>query len=305
MKYKTEWKDAIDRIHKKHLNNIQADGIEGIAFHYTSPSGLLGIISKQSIWFSDSDYLNDASESDYFLSLASNIFSSNKSSKKANNFAFRSYFMSLLHSNDRNNGRETLSREKERRYVFSLSVDIDALSLWNYYTKTTDSTGYNIGFKLDQLTSSLDLCSNQTLLVGRVIYTRDYQDELLRELYNDYYSLYEQYSHSYQRKYLYAALEDNITKYSVFMKDPSFSSESEFRIAIFEKGASQDSKGYREKNGAFLPYITKFFDLNSMSSIMISPTTKADFVKRSVIDLCNNYGLTDIVINKSAVPIRY
>lgn len=305
MKQMPKWKNEIDSIHAKHLNYIQPDGVHGLAFHYTSPSGLLGIISNGSIWFSDSDYLNDASESDYFLYLASQIFSSVQESKKAANFAFRSYFMSLLHSNDRNHGRETLSREKERRYIFSLSVDSDALSLWNYYTKTTDSTGYNIGFQLDRLTNSLDLYQNQTLLLGRVIYSRDYQNELLRELYNDYFSIYEQYSHSYQRKYLYAALEDNITKYSIFMKEPSFSSESEFRVAIFEKGAPQGTKSYREKNGAFLPYITKNYDLNSISSIMISPTTKVDFVKRSITDLCDSYGLQDIAINHSEIPVRY
>ncbi len=305
MKSKPVWKELIDNIHDKHLNYIQADGVGGLAFHYTSPSGLLGIISNQKIWFSDSDYLNDVSESDYFLSLASNVFSTNKDQKAAQNLAFRSYMMSLFHSNDCGRGRETSSREIERRYVFSLSLDEDALSLWNYYTKTNDATGYNIGFDLEKIIESIKLTSNQTLLIGRVEYNRDYQEELLRELYNDYYDIYVKYTRPYQRKYLYAALEDNIIKYSVFMKADSYKSETEYRIAIFEQGTSLGSKKYREKNGAFLPYIEKEITIDSIRTIMISPTTRADFVKSSVTDLCDNYGIKDVSVKRSSIPARY
>ena len=68
-KSKPQWKNEIDLIHQKHLNNIQTDGINGLAFHYTSPSGLLGILSQKRLWFSDCDYLNDSSESDYFFDI--------------------------------------------------------------------------------------------------------------------------------------------------------------------------------------------------------------------------------------------
>ncbi len=305
MKQKPEWKKLIDSVHKKHLEYIQPDGVDGLAFHYTSPSGLLGIISNSSIWFSDSDYLNDASESDYFHEIASSIFSTNKKDTIESNLAFRSYLMSMFHCNYNGQGRKSISREKERRYVLSLSVDRDSLSLWNYYTKTIDSTGYNIGLNLEKLTESIMLSPNQTLLVGRVIYSRDLQEALLRELYNDYIDIYKQYKNTYQRKYLYEMLEDNIVKYSVFMKDPSFSSESELRITIFEKGNSQEKKSYREKNGAFLPYITKGININSISEVMVSPTTKADFVKNSVMDLLNNYGIKDAIVEQSVIPIRY
>jgi len=299
------WRELIDKVHDKHLKNIQADGVGGLAYHYTSPAGLLGIVSNESIWLSDSDYLNDVSESDYFFSLASKMFSSNKTQKAAKNLAFRSYMMSLFHCNDSGRGRETTTRERERRYVFSLSLDEDALSLWNYYTKTSDATGYNIGINLEKFIDSIELTHNQTILFGRVEYNREYQEELLSELYNDYFDIYVKYPNSYQRKYLYEALEDNITKYSIFMKSDSFKSESEYRVAVFEKGITRGTRKYRNKNGAFLPYIEKQIDKDSVSSIMISPTTRADFVKSSVIDLCENYELKGITIKRSSIPIRY
>lgn len=304
-KSKTQWKVEIDAIHQKHLNYIQTDGVDGLAFHYTSPSGLLGIFSSKSIWFSDCDYLNDSSESDYFLNLSSTIFSPSSYSKVVKNFSFRSYVMAMFHSNDWSKGRESFTRESERRYVFSLSVSEDALPLWNNYTKTTDATGYNIGFKIKELIDSILLSSNQTLLIGRVIYIKELQEKLLNELLDDYLKLYQKYKNSYQRKYLYEAVEDNILIYSVFMKDAAFKCEDEFRIAVLEKGDVSADLVFREKSGAFMPYISKNIDLNSISSIMISPTTRADFVKSSVTSMSKHYGVNEIEIKNSKIPLRY
>lgn len=304
-KAKPQWKVEIDAIHQKHLNKIQADGADGLAFHYTSPSGLMGIITNKSVWFSDCDYLNDASESEYFFDLSSTIFRSSSSSKVVENFTFRSYVMAMFHSNNLNKGRESFSRESERRYVFSLSVNDDALPLWNNYTKTADATGYNIGFNIKELADSISLSSNQTLLIGRVIYIKELQEELLNELLDDYIELYQKYKNSYQRKYLYKAVEDNILTYSVFMKDAAFKCEDEFRIAVFEKGDTSSDIVFREKNGAFVPYISKNIDLNSISSIMISPTTRADFVKSSVTSMSKHYGIEEIEIKNSKIPLRY
>ena len=304
-KEKPQWKIEIDAIHQKHLNYIQTDGVGGLAFHYTSPSGLLGILANKNIWFSDCDYLNDTSESDYFLKLSSTVFGSNVSSRVAENLSFRSYLIAMFHSNNDDCGRRSFSREGERRYVLSMSVNEDTLPLWNNYTKTVDSTGYNIGFDIEKLTNSISLTNNQKLLIGRVIYVKDYQKELLQELLSDYLLIYEKYRHSYQRKYLYEAIEDNILVYSVFMKDAAFKCEDEFRVAIFEKGDVSSDLAYREKSGAFMPYIKKSIDLKSISSVMISPTTRTDFVKRSVVRMSNYFGLEDLEIKNSSIPLRY
>lgn len=304
-KEKPQWKIEIDAIHQKHLNHIQTNGVGGLAFHYTSPSGLLGILSNKNIWFSDCDYLNDASESDYFFKLSSTVFSSNVSSRVAENLSIRSYLIAMFHSNNEDCGRRSFSREGERRYVLSMSVNEDTLPLWNNYTKTVDSTGYNIGFDVEKLTNSISLTNNQKLLIGRVIYVKDFQKELLQELLSDYLLIYEKYRHSYQRKYLYEAIEDNILVYSVFMKDEAFKCEDEFRVAIFEKGDVSSDLTYREKSGAFMPYIKKSIDLTSISSVMISPTTRTDFVKRSVVSMSKHFGLEDLEIKNSSIPLRY
>lgn len=55
----------------------------------------------------------------------------------------------------------------------------------------------------------------------------------MRELYEDYWKLYLKLKHTYQREYLYSKLEDNIVRYSIFMKNPLFEHENEYRIIIF------------------------------------------------------------------------
>ena len=99
MKKKPEWKKLIDDVHEKHISYICKEATDGLFFHYTSPNGLLGIISKSSVWFSNSDYLNDISESDYFHEVSSNINMKGKPGKKAKNLAFRTYLISMFHSN--------------------------------------------------------------------------------------------------------------------------------------------------------------------------------------------------------------
>lgn len=304
-KEKSQWKEEINFIHQKHLNNIQIDGVGELAFHYTSPSGLLGILSNTNIWFTDCDYLNDASESNYFYDLYSTIFNSFHLSRISSNLTFSAYLMAAFHSNDERTGRKFLSRESERRYVFSMSIDEDTLPLWNNYTKTLDSTGYNIGFNIMKLVESISLEDNQKIIFGRVIYNKDYQAKLLKELINDYLIIYKKYTYSYQRKYLYNAIENNILVYSIFMKDEAFKCENEFRVAILEKGDFPPDLIYREKNGAFIPFVKKSFDLKSISSIMVPPTTRADFVKQSVRSMTKHFKLENLEVKNSTIPLRY
>ena len=124
-KEKLQWKVEIDNIHQKHLNYIKINQIDELVYHYTSPTGLLGILSNKSIWFTDCDYLNDASESNYFLNLYSKVFSSFPESSDSKHFTFLSFLIAIFHSKEENFGRQFLSRESERRYVLSFSIDED------------------------------------------------------------------------------------------------------------------------------------------------------------------------------------
>ncbi|BBH24142.1 hypothetical protein Back11_54870 [Paenibacillus baekrokdamisoli] len=145
------------------------DQIEsGTLYHYTSASGLLGIISNECLWVSKSNYLNDISETKYInelivdagreLNLSSNVMYMIMSEK-----AYIEYG-----SNGDVNG--------QNYYILSLTVNPDSLTLWSNYSSYY---GYNIGFEGGALREILE--KSPMNVDGRVIYDRDAQIELIRK----------------------------------------------------------------------------------------------------------------------------
>lgn len=51
------------------VKKIQSQSIQKPLYHYTSQTGLLGIISKKSIWATAINYLNDTLEFEYSMKL--------------------------------------------------------------------------------------------------------------------------------------------------------------------------------------------------------------------------------------------
>lgn len=304
---KMDWKKKIDDIHFKHLNNIQLADSSDIIYHYCSPTGLMGIFNSESLWLSDSDYLNDASESYYFFEIFSEITNGEveePSNRRVWNFTFQSYILSSLHKEEYGQKRMNSQRQREFRHILSLSTDSDNASLWNYYTKTPGNIGYNIGFQVGDLIASIHV--EDEIVHGAVIYDKAVQQKLLAELLTDYWREYKQLRYSYQRKYLYEKLEHNLVIYSVFMKNSCFSAEKEYRIALISVDIlnMRQNRKFRELNGSFVPYIEQPIDVKSIQEIGISPTHKADFVKKGVLELFESKNIAIGVFN-SNIPLRY
>lgn len=300
-----DWQIPINEIHEKHCLKIEKCDSDAVLYHYTSPAGLLGIFNSSALWLSDSDFLNDTSESDYFYSIYSraNLFAGK--TLKENRFKAYAGMFPYYHTRSYSSPRETANRIKETRYILSTSLDRDNLNLWSYYTKNANSIGYSIGLKEKAIEYMFRPDSDETLLSGKVIYDPDQQKQLLSELCEDYWKLYSKLNHTYQRDYLYSKLEDNVVRYSVFMKNPLFAHENEYRIAVIRLGAnSTQQKLFREMNGAFIPYITQPIDLRDIVEIGVSPTHRTDFVTRSLKELLGAKGL-DATIYNSDVPLRY
>lgn len=300
-----DWQIPINEVHEKHCLNIEKCDPDTVLYHYTSPAGLLGIFNTSELWLSDSDFLNDSSESDYFQDIYSQANQYTGTVRKEDRFRFNAQMFSYYHTSSYSRPRETANRIKETRYILSMSLDRDNLNLWSYYTKNAHSIGYSIGLKEKSIESLFRLDSDETLLSGKVIYDPEKQKRLLSELSNDYWQLYSKLKHTYQRQYLFEKLEDNVVRYSVFMKNPLFAHENEYRVAVVRLGSnSTQQRLFREMNGAFIPYITQSIDLRDVIEIGISPTHRTDFVSKSLRELLEAKGINAAVYN-SEVPLRY
>ena len=300
-----DWQIPINEVHEKHCLNIEKCDSDTVLYHYTSPAGLLGIFNSSELWLSDSDFLNDSSESNYFYDIYHKSTPHAGKTRKEEFFRFSAGMFSFYHSSGFSNHRQTAHRIKETRYVLSMSLDRDNLNLWSYYTKNANSLGYSIGLKAESFKYLICQDEDEILLSGKVIYAPETQMQLLSELYKDYWELYSTLKHTYQREYLYEKMEDNIVRYSVFMKNPLFAHENEYRVAVVRLGSnSTQQRLFREMNGAFIPYITQSINLRDVIEIGISPTHRTDFVSKSLRELLEAKGINAAVYN-SEVPLRY
>lgn len=298
-----DWQVEIEKIYQKHCNKIEKCDSDTVLYHYTSSAGFLGIINSLSLWLSDSDFLNDASESYYFYEIYSKADVHKNSTRKEEIFKFNSSMLSYFHTSLHSDQRVTASRLKETRYILSLSLDKDNLNLWNYYTKNANGIGYCLGLK--ESTFKYVTRPDEIFLSGKVIYDSDVQKEYLSELINDYWMLYSKLRHTYQRKYLFDKLEENVVIYSVFMKNPIFAHENEYRVAVIRTGPDVGKERlFREMNGAFIPYITQKIDRFDICEVGISPTNRAEFVTRSLEAMLDANAI-EAEIYKSNLPLRY
>lgn len=120
-------------------------------YHYTSPSGLRGIISNNSIWFTHYKFLNDRSEKYFTFLIFKTCLEEQKEKLK------KSFYQAVMNGIcDGGCFNQKIFYEKVRRfpdyYIASFSLNPDSL---NYYTKQISKTGYGIEFNLNELKSSI------------------------------------------------------------------------------------------------------------------------------------------------------
>jgi len=104
-----------------------------IIYHYTTISGLIGIVTHCELWASDSQFLNDGTE----LSYASNIF-----------FAEVQKLNLALVEDGGGYSLAGSSLEEFRMFITCFCEDRDLLSQWRGYGA---DQGYALGFDTDQL----------------------------------------------------------------------------------------------------------------------------------------------------------
>jgi len=135
-----------------------------ILYHYTSQHGLLGILDSQSVWATNTHFLNDPTEFVHGISFAASI---------ANYFFDSDYwssFGSALH-------RHLKSIRGENLYVSSFSEKPDLLSQWRGYCPA--GSGYCIG--IDRAAMA-EYCEERELQLEPCLYGHDEQQLKVTEI---------------------------------------------------------------------------------------------------------------------------
>ena len=280
-------------------------------YHYTSPDGFLAIIKYSSLHFTDIRYFNDKSENTYIYHCIRLFL--NKHPNKYN--VLRELMKTIFSDADgldinRERPKFPFSDKPKRVFVFCTSTDPDSLSMWNYYVKNGNYSGYSIGLNPTQIIKSLEKYYNKIeVLFGNVIYNEKDQlteIQLIAGLLEEYFAGEENKMRGLALLYLYCQ------QFSPFFKNEKFSHEKEYRfvISIDEDKLSDcltdDLKfDYRISNGIVVPYLKLAFDKKALKQIYLSPNTEVEISKESILGLCKKCGYDKVSINASKVPIRF
>ncbi len=299
MEEQLEFNTITDELENYLIEKISS--YKGEIYHYTSPEGLLGILSNKKIWFSNTRFLNDSSENNYIYTLFP------KSKYEYEPHVLEEDFFQLI-DNIKN---QYLNKDfceifgitfwVEHIFVASFSKDDDNLMLWNYYTKNSERIGYNVCFD----NQPIEIGSHYAkYLSGEIIYDEDIQRDLVKKLLFKFNSEYKNIEEEKKISFTKSLL-DIIEIYNTFFKHPKYNLEKEFRCALSHIKNYDKLPSWRTFNGIFIPYLEEEFEKDSIENICIGPTKNQELLQNSLELFLNTHKYKDVHIKKSKIPLRY
>jgi len=267
-------------------------------YHYTSSAGLVGIIQKGRVWFSDCAFMNDGSEIKYGMDLfkdQAEIILNDKPDKEKNNIGA---LMNFLEN----------QRDFNRQIIFCMSDDGNLLNQWRDYGK--DVTAYSIEFDTYAL---LGKGFNFRPGLFSLIYDRKIQSEIMHEfglsLYNIDISIdYEKIDEETRKIYLMSAAAEATFIMSHF-KNPAFGVEQEWRFASFVTINTQNPPAlFRASNLGVVPYY-EWYRLPEgeklpITSVMVGPSPYAQASDIALKLFLAQSGYNEVQTRYSTIPIR-
>ena len=319
----------------------QIHGIENtVVYHYTGANALLSILENGYVRFSDIRYMNDRSETVFFVKRLIEFIAENG---KQYPF-FRDAVNELLAENDYGQILDLntdkvkfrdfpgLKMKPQRTFIFCTCNEPDSLNMWNYYASNGTYTGYNIGFSVKNFLKTFDVEQSKEMdsfivYYGDVLYSKKQQfgaiDSFAQTIEN-----FSIYNNSEQSRFRAAvSIHQYIETRGPFFKNNSFKSENEYRflfsiaedrIPHSEKEAEKYFGRYNkklcedfcERRGLIVPYMQVAIPENSISRITMSPIMEYEIAKSSIKELLKVKGImstakTEVPIYKSRIPIRF
>lgn len=293
----------------KQLQELLGTTSKKSIYHYTSIEALKSILEKKTLWLSDISFMNDESEIKYTFDLVCEYLDS----VKKYDGEFKDFIKKGL--NNIKNGYNNEMRYNY--YVISFSLNPDSLPIWVYYTKNSNSAGFNIEFDKRDITS---LIKNHSMmhgcLSGLVIYNKTKQKAAIRNILNKYFNMYkespEEEAWNAPKKASILSAFSDLLLLSLFLKSSYFKNEEEFRIVIPVlqiKDNQYIDLNFRISNGMLIPYVEVSFKENQdvVKGITISPTLKSNLVEKGLKDfvIAQKYKNLEQNITRSKIPLRY
>ncbi len=290
------------------LGEEDLEGRTGLLYHYTTPTGLLGILRSQRIWATEASYLIDANEIEYGLALV------------------RAELSAVL---------ESLKEEEEKRivslalgrlvqrplevYVACFSEEADLLSQWKGFSNIGD--GFAVGFAASELRRHKRKFPMFNISLQKVVYDRAEQSKVVRSQIAR--TLAECRRLASQHVGASAEIEGAgshamalvLTHKALFFKADAFREEREWRATFVNDASAEGGPWrveFRESNHTIVPFLPLDLGPSAQKStwtlpiaeIVIGARVNRERAEKSIRLLCNSSSMPVPVLRLSRIPLQ-
>lgn len=264
-------------------------------YHYTTIDALINIVSKNELWVTKWDYLNDIDEFKVALDACVEILKEENIKPEIIQDVVKKV----------NKDLDSLSQDF---FILSFSYDKDSQLLWSSYS---NYDGINLEIDFAKLIENLN---HNILWHGLVNYSFKSQIKCLRKTFNAEFIEVEDFGkikslseinrlEGREYEMLISHMSIICELYSMFFKRECFAGEKEYRLVF---GYEKNQKiNFRSKNRTVIPYITKNTgNIDYITGITIGPTNQIDIATKGIRELLHYYQ-REVDINKSQIPLRF
>ena len=262
-----------------------------VLYHYTSLSGLKGIVESRELWASAIHYLNDEAE---FWEAFKHLDRAAREFHRSEGTEAQRVFLRAM-------TRNILTLSELNLCVFSLSERGDLLSQWRGYCPA--GSGYAIGFETQGL---LEFARPLGFSLERCNYTPRQQGKVISGLLNNHLEAIarDEVAHAPD-----SVSPDTNPFYLEFIrlapriKNPAFSEEKEWRLVSDLKWADDPHMGYREGSTMLIPHYAIPADPLPIQEVIVGPTRHMRLAVRAMQHYLGQKKVRSQVI-PSKVPYR-
>lgn len=286
------------------INKYFAPKLPKTLYHYTTPTGLLGILESKSLWATHTSHLNDSEEMEYAKKL---IYSAIDISEKNDLLKTFVDFIPELRK------VFTYFDKFFNYYITCFCENGDLLSQWRAYANS--GVGYSIGFIAKSLNSDDNMSQNKVML-RKVIYDPKKQLPLIHTILKNGCEGYLRVKDSGVGKDTLLGFIIHIVTYliecSFCFKHPSFAEENEWRIVIRTESNDTNDLQFRPSLKGLVPYLklsseqlTKKPDSGfPIAEIVHGPSLHPEITRDCLKKLVGKTGFNSLAIKGSNAPLR-
>lgn len=252
---------------------MQRSEVQMECSHYTSLNGILNILEKRTLRFTNILFLNDQNEYSDALHHIKRLLVDDGDTEKAAIWPNLSEYKKII----TDSLKDLEQGYRELNFTASFSKEQDLLSQWRGYCP--QNNGYGIIFDTDMIADSAGKIFRY-VYHRDCIYSNDTKLKEIKKILNTYYKYYDKLVDDFIPQKIFDFLFE-VDQMACFMKDSSFSEEKEVRVVVSILN-EQDNIKFRAGDGTLIPFLEIPFSQRAIKKIIIGPTIDQERAEKAL-----------------------